>query len=312
MSADEPATNGQNGAASELVLNGEAMLTPEQVKRIQNTWFTRDRTMSHLKVSRRKLDHLMQTDQIPLGKCLRIKGAWWFDPDHLDHIRSEQSDGELDPSDPGFLKGLAEVLRANVAGVSAYQDHVEKFVVKLLQGTDEQGGFLKDLMQDVREDNKVLRGRVRELEERLSAQFQAFEDAASRQNERDLALVAETKKQERISDMFGLAKEYVPRVLEQVAGIRKIKQLVASLKDSEIDALKQFGKLDDNMANQLRAIRADEHARTERAAKMLGMKVNVEAPKESSGDKPAEAPKAGSEQTAAPSSEPAVGQGGGS
>jgi hypothetical protein len=300
-------TNGATNGASELVsLNGEAILTPEQVKRVQNTWFTRDRAMSHLRVSRRKFDHLMATDQIPPGKCLRIKGAWWFEPDHLDHIKAEQND-ELDMGDPTLFKGLAEVLRANVAGVSAYQDHVEKFVVKLLQGSDEQGGFLRELMQDVREDNRILRARVQELEAKLSAQFTAFEDAATRQNERDLALVVETKKQERISDLFGLAKEYVPRVLEQVAGIRKIKQVVAGLKDEEIDLLVGMKKIDETMAKQLKAIRADEHMRTERAAKALGVKLP-----ESSGDKPAEASgKAGSEQTAAPSSEPATGQGGG-
>jgi hypothetical protein len=298
-----------NGAATEVYnANGELVISPERVKQIQNTWFTRDRACSHLKVSKRKLDHMITTEQIPPGKCVKIKGAWWFDPDHLDHVKADVVD-ELDLTDPNFMRGLAEVLRANVGGVSAYQEHVEKFVVKLLDGVDRQGNFLQSLLTDSRSENTRLTARIIELESKLAAQFQAFEDAASRQNERDLTLVAETKRQDRISDMFGLAKEYVPRLLEQVAGIRKIKRMVAGLKDAEIDMLVASGKVDDDMATQLRAIRADEHARTERAAKALGVKLPDE--KQSSPAKVAEEKGAGSEQKAAPSSEPASGSGGG-
>jgi hypothetical protein len=82
----------------------------------------------------------------------------------------------------------------------------------------------------------------------------------------------EAGSQKRIDEMFTLAKEYAPRLFEQITGIRRLKKLVAGLSDENIEQLVTLKVVDTGMAKLAREIRDDEHARTERTAKILGIK----------------------------------------
>jgi len=136
------------------------------------------------------------------------------------------------PVDPNaamamFWRGGSDMLRSMNAANEGMQNFTRQFVAAFLEPLQDLNAMLKSTNKELTEENARLREKVFEG-------FKIVEEAASRSNERDLAILQTTQREQRFAETFAMLRELAPRVFEQFIGIRNVKKEIGKLDEKQV------------------------------------------------------------------------------
>jgi hypothetical protein len=136
------------------------------------------------------------------------------------------------PVDPNaamamFWRGGSDMLRSMNASQESMQNFTRQFVTAFLEPLQDLNAMLKSTNKELTEENARLR-------EKVFDGFKIVEDAASRSNERDLAILQTTQREQRFAETFAMLRELAPRMFEQFVGIRNVKKEIGKLDEKQV------------------------------------------------------------------------------
>jgi hypothetical protein len=180
------------------------------------------------------------------------------------------------PVDPNaamamFWRGGSDMLRSMNAAQESNQNFTRQFVTAFLDPLQDMNAMLKSTNRELTEENHRLR-------EKIFEGFKIVEEAASRSNERDLAILQTTQREQRFAETFAMLRELAPRVFEQFIGIRNVKKEIGKLDEKQVAMMLNLIP-DPKVKALIKGIYDEEQARVVRLQSIVtGKKPDQEKP----------------------------------
>lgn len=207
-------------------------------------WPQREHAAATLGVSLRKLDYMVRSGEVP---SIKIRGVRRFDPAELAALNGApgtEGDGPL-------IRALTSLFGQQVRAYGEATDQIAE-LVKLVTGP---GNQLWKTLADM--NTELLKQNV-ELSKQLREQAAEVERARSETHLREMEVQAAAAKGKRMDDVVAILRTTIPRVIDQAAGIKRIKEAIAKFEPEQLEALQKGGFFDQSTLVYLLELRQDE------------------------------------------------------
>lgn len=208
-------------------------------------WYTIEEAADELGISTRTLQRHEKEGLITRVKCPdKIKRFKPADIEKLGGVVAQKSERIGDKAD--LLSVAADLLRQSHA-------HNEKLIQQIV-------GPMQTLTTTFTEQIKVSHLRIAELEVKLGEQSKLHEEMVSKEHERNLEMLAFDASNTRKSEIMGMLKSQVPKILDVVAAksdkaVAAVK-LIRSLDPIVVQGIQEGDFLTPEQKEQLKAILA--------------------------------------------------------
>lgn len=228
-----------------------ASMPASRAREIESSWWDIHTTAEFLGVTRRQVDRWLESGRLPPECTEMVNGVRFFDPILVTSYRGEtKPNGQeivrsqmASPQEQAmamYWRSAADMSRVNNAAVAENQSYTHAMFETYVSN-------FAPAMKSLREEIERLQTENNGLRDRVTAGFEAIEAARDRSNERDIAALGATRREQRFADAFEMFRELAPRLIEQFVGIREVK--------------KQIGKLDEQGLERMLALVPDEKLR---------------------------------------------------
>ncbi len=204
--------------SDEDLLNGHEVVVampmqPEELPSDWRTWISETRVCARLGVNPRQLKKMIDKGEVPPGSKAP-DATWRWNPATIDDLEDMLSGGAnpaAEISAGGRASRDMSVGLAKLVGQAT--QHAERSFVQHERATNAALRTLRDINNDLREDNSRLRSELAKREETHLALVKQREDLLSDQTARDIAAKESATTTERKRKMFDLVMQRAPNLL---------------------------------------------------------------------------------------------------
>ena len=254
-------------------LNGEAHeavilmpLPPEDLPAGWRQWLSETRVCSRLGVNPRQLKKLVEEGKIPSGTDAPDSTRRW-NPQTIDELEDALSGGANPAAELAAGGRASRDMSVGLAKLVAQAtQHAERSFVQHERASNQALRTLRDINNDLRDDNARLRGELAKREETHLALVKQREDLLSDQTARDIAAKESASTQERKRKMFDLVLARAPKLLGQLektlglgdgADMQKVQAVISLAEDLDpglLEMLATTGSLTEKQVSLVETI----------------------------------------------------------